>query len=149
MPNSLSDKGVVFSMSQWFIQQDAETELGPLRPSELLDLVRQGVVTRETLCRKENSPWCHAQDVGGLFRAAESQVVGYRCPYCQKSVNEPPTYCKGCNKYVDEGIEILRDARGRKLEGKAQAFDTPKESTASWTSWVTKLKSQRSKRNNS
>lgn len=145
MPNLLPDKGVVYTMSQWFIQQDEQTEIGPLRPSELLDLVRQGVVTRETLCRKANSPWCHAQDVGGLFRAADSQVVGYRCPYCQKSVSQPPTYCKGCSKYVDQATEILRDSSGRKPATGTSEFDPPQESTSSWSDWVTRLKSSRIK----
>ncbi|QDV67420.1 hypothetical protein Poly24_11150 [Rosistilla carotiformis] len=146
MPNRLPDKGVVFSMSQWFVQQDEDTEIGPLRPSELLDLVRQGVVTRQTLCRKEDSPWCYAQDVGGLFQAAESQVASYRCPHCQKSISQPPTFCKGCNKYVDEAIEVLRDASGRKLDAKSQAFASTKGSVSKWSDWVSRLKSQRAKR---
>ncbi|QDS86583.1 hypothetical protein EC9_07500 [Rosistilla ulvae] len=134
-------------MSQWFVQQDDESEIGPLRPSELLDLVRQGVVTPQTLCRKANSPWCHAQDVGGLFRAADSQVAGYRCPHCQKLVSQPPTYCRGCSKYIDEAIEVMRDANSSKPQGRTQASAPSKNRLTSWSHWVAKFKSQRSKGN--
>ncbi|MEZ6090404.1 MAG: DUF4339 domain-containing protein [Pirellulaceae bacterium] len=132
-------------MSEWFIQHDEETEIGPLRPSELLDLVRKGIVTPETLCRKEDSPWYRAQDVGGLFKAAESQVVGSRCPFCQKRISTPPTYCKGCSKYVDEGVEVLRDPNGRSA-ATAKDFDLPRETLSSWTNWVARLKAQREER---
>lgn len=137
-------------MSEWFIQHDEETEIGPLQPSELLDLVRDGTVTKETLCRKDGSAWFHAGDVGGLFKAAHTHVVGYRCPYCEKSVTEPPTLCKHCDKYVDQAIEIVRDHKGKRIDPKrAHDFDVPQEKFSSWANWVGRLKSQREERNNS
>ena len=132
-------------MSEWYIQHDEETEIGPLQSSELLELVRTGVITEETPCRKGDSAWFYARDVGGLFRAAKGQIAGYRCPYCQKSVSEPPTYCKGCDRYIDEANEIYRDATGRKVKG-TKDFDAPKESFKSWGNWVTRLKEQREAR---
>lgn len=133
-------------MSEWYIQHDEDTEIGPLEPSELLDLVRKGRVTPDTLCRKGESAWFPASKVGGLFHAAHSNVVSYRCPYCNKSVGEPPTYCSCCCKYVDKAIEVLRDANGKKID--AGTFDpvAPRETAKSWMQWVNRLKAQRLER---
>ena len=55
-------------MADWFVQiVGTGEEAGPYRPGELLDLVRNGEVTPESMLRKDNSSWFAAADVGGLF----------------------------------------------------------------------------------
>mgnify|MGYP000293648354 CR=1 FL=1 len=51
-------------------------DVGPLRPSELLDKVRSGEVRPETMLRKDDSAYFQASDVGGLF--AGWYAVGFR-----------------------------------------------------------------------
>ncbi len=97
-------------MSQWFIQQDANREdLGPYRPSELLDLVRNGEVTKETLLRKDNSAWFAAGDVGGLFEAALRPTIQYFCPQCESEVSEPPVTCLRCGREIRRGITRITE----------------------------------------
>ncbi len=54
---------------EWFYQQ-GDYEVGPLRPKELLDYVRKGVIRAHTPIRKGDSNWTPADQVGGLFEAA-------------------------------------------------------------------------------
>ena len=45
-------------MTHWFVQQgDSQEDLGPLRPSELLEMVRAGHVTSESMLKKDDSNW--------------------------------------------------------------------------------------------
>jgi hypothetical protein len=44
--------------------------VGPIGPAELLQMVKKGEVTSETLVRKDDSKWYPADEVGGLFEAA-------------------------------------------------------------------------------
>ncbi len=88
-------------MTKWFIQRaDSAEDLGPFRPSELLDLVRSGEVTSETMLRKDNSPWFAAADVGGLFEAAMRPTIRYFCPQCETEVSEPPVTCPKCDRDI-------------------------------------------------
>ncbi len=88
-------------MTKWFIQRaDSAEDLGPFRPSELLDLVRSGDVTSETMLRKDNSPWFAAADVGGLFEAAMRPTIRYFCPQCETEVSEPPVTCPKCDRDI-------------------------------------------------
>ena len=71
-------------MTNWFIQSDHDQEdLGPFRPSELLQKVRAGEVTRDTKLRKDDSAWFDAGEVGGLFEAAMRPTIEYFCPQCK------------------------------------------------------------------
>lgn len=133
-------------MADWFIHHDDDTEIGPLTPKELLDLVRSGAISEDTMCRKENSAWHRVGDVGGLMKAAQGQVVGYRCPHCRKTVSEPPTYCRGCKKYLDSASEIVRDSDGKTHAADADKIETPRETLSSWANWVTRLREQRERR---
>ena len=126
-------------MAEWFIHHDEETEIGPLQPSELKELVRTGAITEETLCRKDDSAWFRACDIDGLFATADSQVLGYRCPSCKNSVGKPPTYCKNCEKYLDEATEILQT--GKTAGNGGPSVDAPPEKSNSWMSWLSRLKS--------
>ncbi len=90
-------------MTKWFIQRDNSSEdLGPYRPSELLELVRSGEVTPETMVRKDNSPWFVAAQVGGLFEAAMRPTIRYFCPQCETEVSEPPVTCPRCDRDINK-----------------------------------------------
>lgn len=91
-------------VTEWFVQTESDAELGPLRPSELLALVRSGKVTRQTLVRSNNSSWVVAGDVGGLFEAALRPTIQYLCPQCENEVSEPPVRCTHCGRKIHRGI---------------------------------------------
>lgn len=97
-------------MTRWFIQSDdARDERGPLVPSELLDLVRRGEVTRRSLVRTDDSAWIPAGSVGGLFEAAWRPTIEYFCPCCQAEVGEPPVRCGHCGQQVRHGIAKITE----------------------------------------
>ena len=97
-------------MTQWFVQQDSgRAELGPLRPSELLELVRSGDVTKESKVRKGDSTWCSAGEVGGLFEAALRPTIQYFCPQCETEVTEPPVTCMKCGREIRTGITKITE----------------------------------------
>ena len=88
-------------MADWFVQiVGTGEEAGPYRPGELLDLVRNGEVTPESMLRKDNSSWFAAADVGGLFEAAMRPTIKYFCPNCQAEIAEPPLTCPRCDMDV-------------------------------------------------
>lgn len=97
-------------MTNWFIRQDGQSEdVGPLRPSELLQKVRDGVVVRETQVRKDNSAWFNAGDVGGLFEAAMRPTIELFCPHCKSEVSEPPTVCHRCGCEVQQALTRITE----------------------------------------
>lgn len=97
-------------MDQWFIQQDEGVEdLGPFRPSELLELVRNGEVIADTLIRKDDLAWFVASDVGGLFEAAMRPTIEYFCPECETEVSEPPVICHKCGREIQEAITKITE----------------------------------------
>lgn len=97
-------------MTNWFIQSDQDQEdLGPFRPSELLQKVRAGEVTRETKLRKDSSAWFDAGEVGGLFEAAMRPTIEYFCPQCKTSVNEPPVVCSHCGYEIQVAITKITE----------------------------------------
>ena len=75
-------------------------EIGPLRPAELLNLVRSGEVTPETQIRKDDSGWFNASAVGGLFEAARRPTIEHFCPACNAPIPEPPCGCPSCGRDV-------------------------------------------------
>jgi hypothetical protein len=88
-------------VTKWFVQRaDSTEDLGPYRPSELLDLVRRGEVTSETRVRKDDSAWFAAGEVGGLFEAAMRPTIRYFCPQCSHEVSEPPVRCPKCDREI-------------------------------------------------
>ncbi len=86
-------------MSDWFVQ-GSDGDLGPFRPSELLQLVRNGKVKPETPVRKGDSAWFEASSVGGLFEAAMRPTIEYFCPGCGVPVVEPPCTCDQCGREI-------------------------------------------------
>ncbi|MCM2371150.1 DUF4339 domain-containing protein [Aporhodopirellula aestuarii] len=96
-------------MTAWYVQREHE-ELGPLRPAELLTLVRDGSVLAETRVRKDDSPWFAASEVGGLFEAARRPTIEHFCPHCEDvRVSAPPSTCPKCDR-------ILAKTRQRIIE---------------------------------
>ena len=97
-------------MTSWFIQQNEGVEdSGPFRPSELLEMVRNGEVTADTLLRKDDSRWFVASDVGGLFEAAMRPTIQHICPQCETEIPEPPVICQKCGREVREGITRITE----------------------------------------
>lgn len=97
-------------MTNWFVQQDGTREdLGPLRPSELLEKVRRGEVTRTSRLRKDDSAWFSAAQVGGLFEAAMRPTIEYFCPHCQVEVSEPPSVCNRCGNDVHQAVTRITE----------------------------------------
>ena len=97
-------------MTKWFVQQDEiQEDLGPLRPSELLELVRCGKVTSDSMLRKDNSNWFVASNVGGLFEAAMRPTIRYFCPQCETEVTEPPVNCHECGREIQRALTQITE----------------------------------------
>lgn len=97
-------------MTNWFVQQGGTGEdVGPLRPSELLEKVRRGEVTRTSRVRKDNSAWFSAEQVGGLFEAAMRPTIEFFCPQCRAEVPEPPTVCKRCDTEIQKAVTRITE----------------------------------------
>ncbi|MGB1707785.1 MAG: DUF4339 domain-containing protein [Rubripirellula sp.] len=97
-------------MTRWFVQQDeSQEDLGPLRPSELLELVRGGKVTSESMLRKDDSNWFSAASVGGLFEAAMRPTIRYFCPQCETEVTEPPVNCHECGREIHQALTQITE----------------------------------------
>ena len=97
-------------MTEWFIQgEEEEEDEGPIRPPELLAMVRRGEVARDTMIRKDDSQWVAAGAVGGLFEAAMRPTIEFFCPQCDQEVDEPPTMCIHCGREVHKGITRITE----------------------------------------
>ncbi len=90
---------VVTMPTEWFYQERGKTQ-GPLTPKELLEKVKVGEVTPQTLVKKDDSQWVEAAEVGGLTAAATKDRI-YSCPFCDAVVMRPPTTCRGCTRWVE------------------------------------------------
>ncbi|MGV3483419.1 MAG: DUF4339 domain-containing protein [Planctomycetaceae bacterium] len=122
-------------MNQWFVLQEAEVR-GPFTPKELLTMVRRGTVTRETKLRKDDSPWFHAHEVGGLFEAAVKPTIVLHCPGCQSVIPEPPCMCPECGRQVDVARrEVIQNRIGSPSEPAAKGGVG-----ASMQNWLSKVK---------
>ncbi|TWU05602.1 GYF domain-containing protein [Stieleria varia] len=128
-------------MTSWFVQRmdgNYQTEVGPLRPAELLAMVRSGEVTPGSFVRKDDSAWFEASKVGGLFEAAERPTVHYYCPQCETEVKEPPVTCPKCLRDIRKAHEVLTE---NKIATKRsdQASDAPQSSAKrSMQNWLRK-----------
>jgi hypothetical protein len=100
-----------FIVSDWFIKTEpSESEagaIGPLKPNELLDLVRSGEVVPTTQIRKGDSAWFAASSVGGLFEAAIRPSITYYCPKCNIKIPKPPTTCTKCLTNLQKAREEI------------------------------------------
>lgn len=98
------DHPLMVTMNHWYIRNDDDSETGPLRPAELLTMVRRGQVVAESMVRKGDSAWFAASKVGGLFEAADRPEVRHFCPYCNKPVAKPPTSCGACGMDLHHSV---------------------------------------------
>ena len=97
-------------MTRWFVQQDeSQEDIGPLRPSELLEMVRCGKVTSDSMLRKDDSNWFTAATVGGLFEAAMRPTIRYFCPQCEIEVTEPPVTCPECGREINQALTQITE----------------------------------------
>lgn len=100
-------------MTNWYVQQPnpefEEEFIGPLRPSELLKMVRNGEVGPEHLLRKDDSAWFEAREVGGLFEAAMRPTIRYFCPECNTPLQEIPVTCPKCGTEVVKAREEITE----------------------------------------
>lgn len=114
-------------MTQWFIQsEDGHQDLGPFRPNELLEMVRNGQVTRRTKIRRDDkTAWFTASDVGGLFEAAMRPTIQYFCPACDTEVGDPPIVCHHCGHKVRRAVTRITENTIIDREDPPQS-DTPR-----------------------
>lgn len=91
----------------WFYKSPTGSEMGPVNPQELLELIRNGSVLRDTWIKKDNSQWVKAEDVNGLLQKAAQPSTAYFCIHCGKPVAKPPTRCERCDLHVDKATQKL------------------------------------------
>lgn len=119
-------------MAEWFVQQD-DADLGPLRPAELLDLVRNGTVVPETLVRKDDSSWFVASGVGGLFEAARRPTIEHYCTRCDARVSTPPCTCPKCDLLLTKTRkQIIEHSIGKKSSIIDSTSNGPAASAKRW-----------------
>lgn len=119
-------------MAEWFVQQQ-DVDLGPLRPAELLDLVRNGTVEPQTKVRKDDSAWFDASEVGGLFEAARRPTIEHYCPRCSTRVTAPPCTCPKCEILLEKTRKrIIEHSVGKKSSADPTSSNGPAESAKRW-----------------
>ncbi len=95
-------------MSLWFYRSQDSTVKGPVSPSELLELIRKGVIQENTQVRKGDSPWVASTDISGLWEAAGRPSAAFDCPHCNKPISKPPIRCPHCNQFVQKATGRLQ-----------------------------------------
>ena len=99
-------------MSQWFYRLKETEERGPISPSELLELIRTGVICDQTMVRKGDSPWVVSTSINGLWEAAGRPTAQFDCPNCGKSIPKPPVRCSHCQKMIHKAAGHLVHHKG-------------------------------------
>ncbi|MEL6894491.1 MAG: DUF4339 domain-containing protein [Planctomycetota bacterium] len=121
-------------MPDWYVRIGDDDEAdGPYRSAELLGMVREGRVTRETQVRKDDSAWFQAEAVGGLFEAAVKPTLLYSCPFCDVRIPEPPCHCPQC------GVK-LHAAPHEVVENRIKSPGELSEASSSRLRWLNKLR---------
>lgn len=138
----------VSEVAQWFLQRmegNVQSEVGPLRPAELLALVRKGEIQPETRLRKDNSAWFPAREVGGLFEAAVREVVQYYCPGCGTRVRQPPVTCPSCLRDLARGDarEVIPGRSAAQTVEDAAEEQRSESTQRSVKNWLTKKVNRR------
>lgn len=119
----------------WFYKSHTGAEYGPVGPVELLDLIRNGTVLRDSLVKKDDSQWVKVEDVNGLMANAAKPSIAYFCPTCGKQVSKPPCRCHRCDLHVDKATqkmvqhdldEVDRKARKAIAKAKVVVKESPK-----------------------
>nr|WP_286177817.1 DUF4339 domain-containing protein [Rhodopirellula sp. JC639] len=118
------------------MEGNVQTEVGPLRPSELLAMVRKGEIKPETRLRKNDSAWFPASDVGGLFEAAVRQEIQYYCPACGLRIDPPPRTCPRCLRDIGRGeareIKPEKMTANIAISGEAEESKEERQSVQNW-----------------
>ena len=91
----------------WYYKSHTGMELGPVSPLELLDLIRNGSVLRDTQVKKNDSQWVKAEEVNGLMANAAKPSFAYYCESCGKQVPKPPCRCLNCDMNLDKATQKL------------------------------------------
>ncbi len=122
-------------MTAWFVQRENE-EIGPLRPADLLTLVRDGSVNPDTMIRKDDSSWFPASSVGGLFEAARRPTIEHYCPHCDNvRVAPPPTTCPKCDRALTKTRERIIEnslSKSSRRSADSPASQGPARSARRW-----------------
>ena len=107
-------------MTKWFYRTVDKREVGPVPSSQLLELIRKGDIDGETEVRKDDSPWVPARQVNGLWKAAGTPGVAFKCPFCGSAIERPPTQCDSCNRAVAKAVgQLVQHSRPK---GKAESW---------------------------
>lgn len=103
-------------MADWYYKAGNDV-IGPIKNSQLLELVRIGTVSGDTQVRKDDAQWVLAQAVGGLMEAAGRVEHKNVCPYCGSNIPPPPVRCGECRRDVTvvltTGTESFQAASSR------------------------------------
>lgn len=91
----------------WYYKSHTGMELGPVSPLELLDLIRNGSVLRDTQVKKKDSQWVKAEEVNGLMATAAKPSIAFYCESCGKQVTKPPCRCLNCDMHLDKATQKL------------------------------------------
>lgn len=134
-------------MTQWFLQRSesgVQTEVGPLRPHEVLAMVRRGEIEPQTLLRKDDSAWFAAKEVGGLFEAAVRQETQYFCPSCNRRISKPPITCPNCLRDLGRGeARVVQPQKMAATIGEPANAPNNDESHQSVQNWLLKKVARR------
>ena len=91
--------------AEWFYDLLGQV-YGPLTSAQLLSKVKSGEIAPNTPIRKDDSQWVNAEDVNGLFEAAQKEKTHYKCPYCGTRIDKPPSTCLGCDREVNAAYRV-------------------------------------------
>lgn len=142
--------GASLAVADWFLKRTegtVQTEVGPLRPSELLSLVRKGEIQPDTMLRKDDSAWFAARTVGGLFEAAMRQELQYFCPGCNSRIRQPPVTCAKCLRDVQKGeARVVKPEPVSGVVVPDEAPDLAEEARKSVQGWLAKKVANRQKK---
>ncbi|MDZ4848297.1 MAG: DUF4339 domain-containing protein [Pirellulaceae bacterium] len=111
-------------MIHWYYRMGEADEHGPIGPSELLELIRKGVVREDTMVRKGTSSWVASSNINGLWEAAGRPTTAFNCPNCGKSIAKPPSRCSNCNQMIEH-------ATGHLIHHKTTSLHSPKSESKS------------------
>lgn len=95
------------AVAEWYYRNSSGEEKGPIGGSQLLELIRCGLVKGNTEIRKDQSPWVYAYEVNGLWQAVGRPSVEFQCPHCGHPIAKPPTRCGECRKEVSKSVGHL------------------------------------------
>ena len=109
--------------TEWYYESLGQA-VGPLTAKELLQKIRSGEISHSTPIRKNDSQWVPAEEVTGLFEAAQRPLLEHICPYCGAKVPPPPVTCKGCQRYLQRTY-TTRNSTGGRLNRKARRNSRP------------------------